>query len=57
MAFLNVSDQINNITIVLFPNVYSKYKSSLSIKKAILVNGKFDEKDSNNIIASEIEVL
>lgn len=57
MAFINASDQVDNISLVLFPIVYSRLKVLLSNKKAILVRGKLDEKDSNNIIVSEIEVL
>ncbi len=57
MSFIQVSDQVDTKTLVVFPSVYQKYKARLSNKKAVVIKGKIDEKDQNNIIVNEIEIL
>lgn len=57
MAFIQVSDQVDTKTLVVFPSVYQRYKARLSNKKAIVIKGKIDDKDQNNIIVNEMEIL
>lgn len=57
MAFVNVTDFIDNKTLIMFPSIYSMYKDSINRKDVILVNGRIDEKDIDNIIVRKIEKI
>ena len=54
MAFLNCSDEINEITVVLFPNVQEKY--NISKNEIIYLKGRVEKRfDKYQVIASLIE--
>ena len=56
MAFLNCSDEIDSISVVLFPNVYSLY--NINSGDLIFVKGKVEKRLNNyQIIAQNIEFI
>jgi DNA polymerase-3 subunit alpha len=54
MAFVRVSDTLDVKTLVVFPRIYAKYRKILKIKNIMMVRGKLDLKDENNIIVDEL---
>ena len=56
MAFLNCSDEIEEITVVLFPNVYEK--SDINKNDIIYLKGKVEKRfDKYQVIASDISKI
>lgn len=45
MAFMDVEDFFGNVEVVIFPNVYSKYKEEIEEDKCVFVRGNVDLKD------------
>ena len=57
MAFLKLEDDTGTLDVVVFPNVYDKYKSYLTENKPIMINGKIDERSENvSFIANDISI-
>ena len=57
MAFLKLEDDTGTLDVVIFPNVYDKYKSHLTENKPIMINGKVDERSENvSFIANDISI-
>jgi len=54
MAFINIADE-NGVTIecVVFPKVFEKYKSFISIDSCVLIEGKLDTKNDRPVILAE----
>ncbi|WP_423362878.1 DNA polymerase III subunit alpha [Mycoplasma sp. P36-A1] len=57
MAFVRVSDQYVSKTLIIFPKTYIRIKPILNVKNVILIIGKEDEKEVDNIIVDNIKVL
>ena len=54
MAFITGSDEIDDVSIVLFPNVYKKYH--INNKDVIYLRGKVEKRfDKYQVIANYIE--
>jgi DNA polymerase-3 subunit alpha len=59
MAFVNIQDMYDEAETILFPNVYSKYKSLLTQGSPIMVKGKISLKDDekSKILVEEVKKL
>lgn len=57
MAFVSVGDKLEFKTLVIFPNVYQRVKNDLQVNDIILVKGRVDEKNIDNIIVQDIQKL
>lgn len=56
MAFMEVSDEIGSMTVVVFPNVYRTISLWLEEERFIFVDGKLEERrDEKQVIADVIE--
>ncbi|MEG0283971.1 MAG: DNA polymerase III subunit alpha [Erysipelotrichales bacterium] len=53
MAFVDVSDLYETKTLVVFPKIYSKVQQILVKSNILLVKGRIDDKDKENIILNE----
>ncbi len=57
MLFINGSDEINTIDLVLFPNIYEKY-NNIEKGMTILINGKVEKRfDKYQIVVNNIKIL
>ncbi len=56
MCFITLSDNIEDISITVFSDLYSKYEASLYSAKILIVSGKYDI-NRNEFVASDIKVL
>lgn len=45
MAFGSLEDQTGSVDLIIFPKVYEKYRTILSIDSALIVKGKVDKRD------------
>ena len=59
MAFTEFEDQTGEIEVIIFPNLFEKYKSILGDGSILIIKGKISiiEDEAPNIIAEEIESL
>lgn len=59
MAFTEFEDQTGEIEVIIFPNLFEKYKSILGDGSILIISGKISikEDESPKIIAEEIESL
>ena len=57
MAFIQIKDDINTLSVVVFPDTYEKNYSKLKINNPIIIDGYFDDKKDIVYIAKEIDLL
>ena len=59
MAFVNIQDMYDEAETIVFPNVYSKYQSMLSVGTPVMVKGKISIKDDekSKILVEEVKRL
>jgi len=55
MCFIKIEDETGNLELVVFPDVYEKYKNEIYENKIIIVEGKYD--DRNDIPTIIVEKL
>lgn len=56
MAFLQISDQNETLEVVVFPNIYQKYKSFINQQNIIILRGQIEiRKGRTQIIAQEFQ--
>lgn len=54
MAFADVTDGIDNISIVIFPSVYESVKNLLKFSRIIVVNGRVEKSPKLQLVADHI---
>lgn len=59
MAFVNIQDMYDEAETIVFPNVYAKYQSLLSVGTPVMVKGKISLKDDekSKILIEEVKKL